>query len=421
MPPSATRGTAFEGTGDPARSIESWQFLLKLLKSGDANFLPGKLTHAQIDKVLDKLQNELLFFHSLTSNIGLKPLTQEFLEDRAVTLRHLLLDKCARKGTAYMTLGYMNDGLHAAHVMDGKFSRDKNYTYVNLMNLGDGSSEHAVLDYSTAQDLVSYLYFPIRIPNHVFDSDLGKSALIRAIRYLNEHADPSCAAYSGEEIYDIFLSIGEVVPDLGPYLDSLKSTHQTDGDCPEQAVKNVIRDVLINEGVDVNTIEETFVNLNLTSLIQAYQVHLKAPTPYSGVFLNRAAVQFGITFEAMKQNFSPEEKIAVSGVVHEIVKKTKNTQAPLLVNNPLAPLPNFVIAPLNATKPLKITAVPEAFPSPDMSKVKSLHTHSQPVAAPSTPWYVIPRFDPKNLLNDINLWIDVMDTLPEDEAFILFI
>ncbi len=172
--PSATRGTAFEGTGDPARSIESWQFLLKLLKSGDANFLPAKLTHAQIDKVLDKLQNELLFFHSLTSNIRLKPLTQEFLEDRAVTLRHLLLDKCARKGTAYMTLGYMNDGLHPAHVMDAKFSRYKNYTYVNLMNLGDGSSEHAVLDYSTAQDLVSYLYFPIRIPNHVFDSDLGK-------------------------------------------------------------------------------------------------------------------------------------------------------------------------------------------------------------------------------------------------------
>ncbi len=397
---TSIRDTSWE-SGFLSDSITAWRSLIKLAESGEELLFMG-ITVQQLRRCIDFL-DDLDEFDQYIPKIRLGvQIGDLILKGIASKWLSLLGEKLPKKSSVYLPLGYSPGIRQTGHLIIGKFSLKEGNVHCQLLNSGNGSAGHAVLDFTTTDDLSSLRYFPISIPKGDFFGELGHAAFCHLIRLMWDFPDPAHKPIEGEMVYDILLTIGTVVADLGDDPYSLAIRGQIGGVCPEAGVRNLLQDVLVDMHLSSETRELFFTNIYLFSLIAGYHNFVAHPIEKYREQLVTAAGNFGIAAEEKKRKglLTFEEYRGLTGLLLEIKKRAFVLSPPL--STPMG---------LRETALQPIDSFPALFPKPAEVEIAptGMKGQVQESAPKQPPRRLVPRWSPDTFLQDLDLWIDQID------------
>ena len=318
---SIIRKTNFEG-GDIGRSISVWQSYFKMWQKGEGFLFSFPLSSATLAKVLKALK-DLEHFRSFLPPMALEPLQASVVENYAKRVQKELYTRLQSQKSVYLPLGYRHGISNEGHAIPVKIEWQKDGILIYPLNLGDGSSDHALLNYTTSQEKISFRFYPIKVPHSVFWGKAGLAAFCHIIRYEADPPHPDHTHYSGKDIYDIFQTLGRIIPNLGEHPELFEEKGQYSGTCSETGVENVVHDVLVDCGVEQKVTRTLFLSLRLSTLMAGYIDYVKSPERLHRYFLRNAAEEFGVALELSKEIISEEEYLSGIAIVHKIKKGTK--------------------------------------------------------------------------------------------------
>ncbi len=325
--------TSLEG-GVLRSSIKTWSdFFLKWKKEGNP-FFDVKLPSQTIGDVGDEL-NSLQDFSYLIPDGRDEPLEKNELEQTVANIRGTLLKKLKKDGVAYLPLGYRHGVTNQGHEIIVKIEQKKNSIHIAIINLGNGCDLNPLLDMTPSQTKFSYRYFPIEVSKETFWGEMGQAAFCHLIRYQSDPPSPRCMPYDGSDIYDIFLTLGKPILDLGKDPEKYKAKgQQRSGTCPEKGVKNMVYDLLLESKFNLSPIEvkKVFLNIRFDSLINGYHTYIKNPSRETREQLRNACETFGRNIDKLRNELHETEILGATAVVHEILKQTKMVPTPILPN-----------------------------------------------------------------------------------------
>ena len=229
-------------------------------------------------------------------------------------------------GFAYLPLGYRHGVNNQGHEITIKFEQKKHSVHVAIINLGDGCELNPLLDMTPSQEKLSYRYFPIEISNSVFKGEKGIVSLCHLVRYRTDPPSPRCWAYTGSDTYDIFLTLGKPILDLGEdpekYIAKVK---QRSGKCADKGVKCAVSDLLVERAPYLSRADKkkVILNLHFRSLMRGYHTYMRKPTRETREQLRNAAETFGRHVDKLYHDLNETEILGATAVIHEILRKTK--------------------------------------------------------------------------------------------------
>ncbi|NGX61172.1 MAG: hypothetical protein K940chlam9_00653 [Chlamydiae bacterium] len=405
---SIIRETPFEG-GVIESSLTAWTHIFTCWKEGKGLFLPISLTKEQIERVLETL-GEMAHFQSLHPLAQQTPLSGEMVKEYARSFLKEIAEGLNKNKPVYVPLGYRHGAGTSGHVIVAKIALVEGRIGIFLMNQGDGSSLHPPLRFTTTQERVSYQFYPIFVKRDDFFGELGEAAFGQLVRYLADPPYSDQPGYCGRDLYNVFLTLGTVDPTFTQEWDALEANSQSAANCSEKAVKNPIRSLLSDEGVEKKEIQKAFLAAHLLTIVQGFHAYMKKPEEVHRVLFRNGVEKFGMNFKKLEQQYSHQEKVGVVSLLHHIEKKT---EAPVIQKKEHSSLPK--------PKKIVLTDSPTSFPSLQLCEPEKIH-HPSPI--PQTPLpsveIVEPKFVFETLVDDMTQWIEVIKTLPEEQKFAYF-
>ena len=165
------------------------------------------------------------------------PLDKNEVEKYASQLQKALA--AYTKKTLYLPFGYRHGIGNEGHAIPCKLELNGDGSVIiSLLNLGAGSGEHPVLNYTTSQEKVSIRSYPIKVEKEVFWGEMGFAALCHMVRYMSDPAHVDQSHYEGADIYDVFKALGKVIPKFDcPHPEYLEAKSQRYPSCTEKGVK----------------------------------------------------------------------------------------------------------------------------------------------------------------------------------------
>lgn len=408
---SLIRDTGWEG-GDIRDSILLWRSFMGLWMQGGGCLLPIRLSTQDL-KYIDEVLSDLYNFCELMPPQLDKPLNQSILSDRAHLMLQALSTTLKKKKSAYLPLGYRGGITQEGHAIPCKVTSrvSDGQVLIQPLNLGNGAQRHAVLDYTTTQELIALRHFPVQVPTPIFWGEMGHAALCHLLRLHTDPPSPAHAPIQGDDLYDILCTLGTVVADLGTQPRRLEAKLQTAGVCSEKGVRNVVHDILLDLGVPSQDMHFFFLNMTLCSLVSGYHTLVANPTHENSILVVHAAEGLGITVKELKQDLSSEEYTAIVALLTQIKEVAKKLRPPSsqsllkLRQIPLQPIdsfpnefPKFSEAKIAATRAVAKNA-------PSAEKLLNVKGEFTPV------WTMI------GITQNIDAWIAHLETCSAAQAF----
>lgn len=163
------------------------------------------------------------------------------------------------------------------HALNCKATQDATHTTLYLLNSGLGAEGHPELHVTHTSYQHSTSFYPVRMTNAEWQ-DHGEMLLSYMMHYTWEapEIDDFAVPYIGEEVYDLFLSMGELRPELiALNADKFQSNQQTVGDCGDRVAKNQIVDFLaFHTTLSSEDRDLLFLNIEFASILAAYHTYL---------------------------------------------------------------------------------------------------------------------------------------------------
>ncbi len=330
-----------------------------------------------------------------------KEIDNQELEWNASNYLNKIKEQLDKNAFAYLPLGYRHGVANEGHALAARLEVHKDKISINFFNVGNGSDSHAVLGYKASYQEISYVSFPIYFDKEKFFGPLGHEVFCLLIRYMSDPPNPNLRAYCGQDIYDIFLTFGDLQPSLGQNPDIYRAEKQLAGDCPEKAVRHVIHDFLINRIPHVE-IKKVFLNYKLYSLIRGYHTYNKGGAPHYALhLLSTGAKEVGRKLLELKDDLSIEEISAAAAVVHEVNKLQEKARYALF-NFPRPKITSLTLRKFPILHSLKKVAPPKN------ASISSLESHL----------WEEPIFDIDNFEPTLRSWVKTMIPLNNKESFL---
>lgn len=227
------RGTYYEG-GSPVDSLQAWKSMLESWKNRESEISIG-LEDKEIDLLLDDFS---------TAEKAYKKTGEE--------LFNFISEELERKNLVALPIYYAGkeEPATAGHVFGAIFEKDaKGKIRCWLVDKGEASGMHPIVSF-TGKPKRSYRFFPILLKDNFFKKtekwSFGKEFFNRLVQYqFSPEIDDE--PYTSEEIYNLFLQIGEVEEDkkeATPFKEEEGVTSQRSGTCAEMFCRLILRDLL---------------------------------------------------------------------------------------------------------------------------------------------------------------------------------
>lgn len=402
---SLIRQTSLEG-GNVQDSIAMWRSILTLWKKKKGIFFSLDLTHEHIGRIQRAL-DDLEFFSLSLPRPAQEPLANEALEQLAIQFQKTLFNRLKERQVVYLHLGYRFGMANDGHSIPCKMIWEEDGVVIYLLNSGEGSETHPILNFTTTQEKRAFCYYPIKVPHLVMWQKLGLTAISHLIRYLIDPPNPNHPPYRGCDIYDLFKTLGTVMPNLKRIDENFEAKDQISGICSEKGVKNVIRDVLIYHSLIAQQIKKVFLNYALCSLISGFHEFRLQPTFERRVLMKSAQERFGLHLEKFKSKISQEEYLAAFSVCSEIKNQI---QKPAIQE----------IEQKKEQKSTRAETVPSCFTDVKQEDVAIDPLKTNQVAKKVYP-SVSHKFEIKNFDAVLDEWILCLEQLDPKEALTFFI
>lgn len=404
--PYIIRKTTFEG-GEIGVSINAWQSIFREWRRQNKPFFDCNLTPKQMDAVYEILQDVGDFQSLLPLFLPDQPLSETEIIKLSSAFLSLLKQKLKKKKCIYLPLGYRHGIANEGHAISCKVVQKNGYVEISPLNLGNGSEPHPVLDFTPSQDQVSMRFFPFRVPNERLWGEAGHTAFCHILRYSVDPPHPEHTHYQGSDLYDILFTLGEINPDLGSEPENLQASSQPSGICPELAIKNIVYDMLLDQGFLPIDIQKMLLNMYLFSLIAGFHSYRRNPTADSCQLLKNAAEGFGLALKKLQTTITEEEYLGAQSVVHEIKALAKG--------------PIVHAAPSQTIEDLQpVTHIPSTFPQVDVNdelkpaaSKSSKEKRSESVLEEKELTYI----DPSTFSKQLQAWTRELGELPPKEVF----
>ena len=301
--------TTFEG-GFIGVNIQAWLTLLNLWKKGEGKFFSVDLSDKQVE-ALTCLLEDFEYIRTRLPPLSLDPLGQSDVEKYASQLQKAIASRLHQKKVLYLPLGYRHGIGNEGHAIPCKLELNSDASItISLLNLGAGSGEHPVLNYTTSQEKVSIRSYPIKVEKDVFWGEMGFTALCHMVRYMSDPAHVDQSHYVGEDVYDVFKTLGKVIPQFAcPHPEYLKAKSQRYPSCTEKGVKNVVHDGAIDLDIGPKVSKKLFLNVYFCSLIAGYHSYLGDPSEIRRTLLKNGAEEMGVTLEKLKGEITKKDTL----------------------------------------------------------------------------------------------------------------
>ncbi len=386
------KDTKLEG-GNFFTSLQAAIQFLEDYETGSASFFALEENTDSILKDLKAALKNMLVFDAL--HMHLIP-----LESRAAIYLKHIQSQLANFKTIFLPLGYRHGVGNEGHALACRVEQDKTHVIVSFFNTGNGSDSHPVINYTETSEKVSYVFYPIYISKDLFFGEVGHAAICHLIRYMVDPPRPELASYQGSDIYDIFLMLGEVKPDLGPNVENTQANSQFSGDCPEKAIGHIIHDFLV-EKLSFQDVQKVFVNYHFYSLIKAYNSYKAGNAPsYALDLIMHSAKEVGAFLIDSEQFLSEEEFTSAAAGLHEILKLKDGARYAAF--NSQKQIPSLLIQKISPNFP----PIPPSKPSS--------HSFSHAKVLPFS--WPQPVFNPANFQSELEASIALLVKLPGKEA-----
>lgn len=402
--------TSFEG-GAISESIIAWKVIFDTWQSArERPYFNQNLSPMQVKAVCLVLE-DMSYFCKLLPPLCLEPMDAADIKRHAEAFLRALKKRLNQANAVYLPFGYRHGISNEGHAIPCKFQlNEEGDIIISPLNLGEGSSQHPVLNYTTSQEKISFRFYPIKVRGEVFWGKMGLNAFCHMMRYQSDPPHPSHLPYQGEDIYDIFQTLGTVIPDLGKTPEQLEAKGQRAPSCTEKGIKNVVHDVLLDHQVSPQECRKVFLNVYFCSLIAGYQTYIDKPTYVGRHLLKNAAEEMGITLEKLKETITQEEYLGATAVILEIKKTTK---VPI-------PHPSTGSSMIAKEPEQQILSFPKSFPKVDEAKLKaapqSTQSRKDAIKSKSQPKYYNPTLEIHRFSEQLDEWMTTLDefSLPNE-------
>ncbi|NGX61511.1 MAG: hypothetical protein K940chlam9_00997 [Chlamydiae bacterium] len=404
---SLIENTQYEG-GNILWSVEAWEGFFAQWKRGRALLSMPEIGKGHIEMVLDALVElrefaELRYFDFAGALLG-----GRVFEGRVKAFRKLILSK-VEKRAVYVPMGYRHGIANVGHAIIGKFEKQGDNIVLYLLNQGDGASLHPPLSYTTAQERISYSYYPIVIPIERFQGEVGLAAFFHYFRLHNDAPHQSVLPYSAEDLYDIFIQLGEVRPDLMPSPEKFEANTQDKPKCSEKAVKNVVRNLLKGEGISDLAFDKMTLHLHLCSLVSGYHTYCRNQTEVYQKLLHDGIKECGFLTKKLELTLPREEKAAITSLLFAM-----RELSPSLVKevHPIRQIP----------PPQQIVAkkAPIEFPTADVTPYQTPLPKGEAMELSDVIEFPPPTFRIETFMGDLERWTELLKKCPGWEVFPYF-
>lgn len=409
---SLIRYTDLEG-GEVGISVEAWKFFFTTLSKGEGHFFSLNLNKKQYKAIFSAL-DDLAYFHNLLPKSGVKALTESEILILGQSFQKAIKSRLQKQGVVYLPLGYRHGVSNEGHAITCKVElHDNGYVTFHPLNLGNGSENHPVLNYTETQEKISFRHYPFEVPPDRMWGKVGLAALCHLMRYMADPPHPRHDHYEGEDLLEIFYILGELVPSLGERAEMFEAKSQRAGNCSEKAVHNVVHDVVIETDLSQVEIKRLFLNIKMLSNVAGYHSHLQNPSEKSRFLLRNSTEEFGIALQKFKPHLHPHEYLVAIGLIEAIQATTKKPLA-FTLSTSLEKKKNDV----------KVSSAPQFFPTLETDELTALKelTWDPSASGSSLPptLYREPTFDITICTQNLEQWIQIIGKLKPKEAYHFF-
>ncbi len=420
------------------KSLEGWRQIFRLWRQG------GLFSLNLSDKGLMRIRQALRDISELLDHMPPvapdEPLSDSELEKNASGLHEKVLKLIAKRKSIYLPLGYRHGTTNEAHALACRVELRDGWVYFHPLNVGNGSEPHPILTRSEMQEKISFRSFPIRIKSELFEGKVGRTLFCHLYRYLYDPPKADAPAYQGQDIIDLLLEYGELIPHLGDNLDGLDAKPQRTGTCPDEAMAKILRDLLLTENLSQQgsplkpkEIKKLLLAAHFTSLVAGFQTYRRAPTPLGQKLLLIAVKKAAIRLEKHRDQLTVEERLGQSAVfdlIHEEVRVFKPKAAPSAGPGPgsvaaaaaaVAAQPSSAPLPPSAQEySVPADFVPKtSFTPPKFDAAAAAATAAAPAEVPRLPKLPPLKLDMSRASREIELWLQTARALKPNEAFTL--
>ncbi|NGX60690.1 MAG: hypothetical protein K940chlam9_00157 [Chlamydiae bacterium] len=396
--------TKYEG-GELTATLQAWHHVFSQWREGDVGLLAKRLSKQQIEHVIKKLEQVYQFYQLRPEKVR-ESLSYEKCEKYAEAFLKGIREELKKGSPIYLPLGYRHGLGSYGHVIMTKIVPTKNGVLVYLLNQGSGSTLHPPITFTTTQERISYQFYPIFVSNEAFFGDLGLAAFGQLMRYLADPPSIELPGYWGTDIYDIFLTLGEVQLDAKEEWEKRTTNSKEDiWTCTAQAGKLVIRDLLVDMGLARVEMDLVFASARLLDLMAAFHAYRDDPQEEYRVLLRSAAEKFGLVFKKLEFHFSNQERLGAAALLHRIMEETTPPS-----------LEKKVVESLPDPKNIVMRGLPNSFPLIEMKENKeALHANEQSAGLFDPLRIVKPEFAVETIERDLEKWVVVMEKLPNEK------
>jgi hypothetical protein len=243
---------------NPLDSVHYWISLFKQWREKRCHFIKLGIDEKEMDKVISALKDykemgDLMhdLYAKVTQVDDEKSLNNdEKILNTAKLMQSKIKQSLEEKGYIYAYQGYCSGNNNSGHSIPCKYVLKNNKILVFMLNKGEGSGYHPQLELKETHFKSSMRYFEIKIAPEVLFGERGLSSFCRDLRLVSERPDANATPYDSKDIYRRMQMLGEVNMNFSENMLKWAVKTQLGPKCAEEGVEMIVRDVLIEDGVD---------------------------------------------------------------------------------------------------------------------------------------------------------------------------
>ncbi len=214
----------------------------------------------------------------------------------------------------YVPLGWRGGTQNQGHSLPLRidYNHEKKEVYLHFLNLGGGVHYHPQLEWNENYLRYHFRSFRLTYRTEDFFGTTGRELFSKMMTLCNVACLGYENGYSATDIYEPFYMMGTPSDTFtdSPFLRSRKP--QKGPRCGDEAVELVIRDFLLDRGIDHRRISRFFANENLDSMLSYYHRANELSTKETWTFYKRGLQRFAKSYLKKNRKVFREDWIRTS-------------------------------------------------------------------------------------------------------------